>query len=113
MHRQPGKEFDPDKWEFVSALVKDDSNLQEYAAKQVLYETGLNVEFVKAGNDFKVYDEYGERLIHPFLFEAASDNVVLRQKDHSEYQWTLTSDLKLYRTVKDLDKSLLALDFST
>lgn len=71
------------------------------------------MEFVKAGNDFKVYDEYGEWLLHPFLFEAASDNVVLRQKDHSEYQWILTGDLKLYKTVKDLDKNLLALGFPT
>lgn len=33
LHRQPGKEFDPDRWEFVSAFVKDNPNLQEYAAK--------------------------------------------------------------------------------
>jgi len=110
LRRKSNNKFDPDKWEFVSAFIKDKTNLEKYAKEQVYKETGLETEFLKSGEDFKVNDEYGLWLIHPFLFETFGDDVVLQPKDHSEYKWVLGEDLKIYRTIKDLDQNLKSLD---
>lgn len=110
LHRKSDKKFDPDKWEFVSSFMKDVENLEEYARTQVRKETALEVKFIKSGEKFKVNDEYGVWLIHPFLFEAYKNNVVLQPEDHSEYEWILAKDLEFYLAVKDLDKNLISLN---
>ena len=110
LHRKPDKKFDPDKWEFVSGFIKVKDNLKEFTENQINYETGLNVKFIKSGRDFSVNDEYGEWLIHPFLFEAHFGEIVLQPEDHSLYKWVSPKDLKLYPTVKDLNKNLQLLD---
>ena len=113
LHRKGDKKFGPNRWEFVSAFVEDNPGLQEYAQKQVGDETGLEVKFVRRGADFTVFDEYGEWLIHPFLFEARSENAVLRPADHTEFKWVSASETNKYETVKDLEKNLRALHLGT
>lgn len=108
LKRAETKRFDPGKWEFISGFVKKE-NLQNFAKEQVLYETGLNTNFVKRGDDFKVYDEYGEWLIHPFLFSSESEDVRLRE-DHETYKWIEPIDLPKFNTVHDLKKNLTALN---
>jgi len=110
LHRQSNKKFDPNKWEFISGFVKGKADLKKYVIEQIKKETVLNVEFIKFGKDFTVDDEYGMWSIHPFLFKAIKDNVVLQYKDHLEYKWVLAEDLKFYSTVKDLDKNLASLN---
>lgn len=107
LKRGQNKHYDPGKWEFVSGFVKE-GNLQDFAKERVLYETGLNVSFVKRGDDFKVYDEYGEWFIHPFLFSTESKDARLKD-DHERYEWIEIIDLTKFDKVKDLEKNLISL----
>ena len=109
LQRQGTKKFDPGKWEFVSGFVKRGGTLQEQARHQIILETGLNATILRAGKSFKVTDEYGIWLIHPFLFSSENSLVNLRTEDHSQYAWVNSKNLNSFSTVKDLQKNLEAL----
>ena len=109
LKRTMTKHFDPGKWEFVSGFVNTIKDLPSFAKERIFYETGLETAFVKKGKDFKVYDSYGEWLIHPFLFSSKSEDVKLRE-DHKTYKWIETSDLSKFDTVHELEKNLIALN---
>lgn len=110
LKRQQNKRYDPGKWEFVSGFVNK-RNLKNFAKERVLYETGLRTTFIKKGDDFKAYDEYGKWLIHPFLFSSDSENVQLRE-DHEKYEWIEINKLSKFNKVHDLEKNLIALNLS-
>lgn len=109
LKRAETKHFDPGKWEFVSGFINNEKDLRKFARERVLFETGLETIFVKKGEDFKVNDEYGEWLIHPFIFSSNSANVVLKY-DHERYEWMEPNDLSKFNTVHDLEKNLTALN---
>ncbi len=108
LKRTEDKHFDPSKWEFVSGFVKG-KDLQDFVRERVLFETGLETFFAKKGEDFKVNDEYGEWIIHPFLFSSESEDVKLRE-DHETYKWIEPSELSQFETVHELKRNLVALN---
>lgn len=106
--RATHNKYDPGRWEFVSVFVKE-TDIEKQAVSQVKSETGLNVKLIKVGNVFKVEDEYGNWLIHPFLFMPQNQEVKI-DKDHTDYRWVTPGELIDFDCVKDLDGNLTALD---
>jgi ADP-ribose pyrophosphatase YjhB (NUDIX family) len=109
LKRLPDKEFDPEKWEFVSGFVRENKSLEENATEQLFYETAVKGKLIQTGKSFEVDDQYGKWLIHPFLFETDSIKVKVKDCDHSEYKWVAANTLQKFNCVKDLEKNLESL----
>lgn len=109
LKRNENKRFDPGKWEFISGFINNEQNLQDFAKERILFETGLETFLTKKGEDFKVNDEYGEWLIHPFLFSSESEDVKLKE-DHETYKWIEPSELSQFDTVHEIKRNLIALN---
>jgi ribA/ribD-fused uncharacterized protein len=115
LERQPGKTFDPGRWEFVSAARVDfSSDLARQAVAQVRHETGLDAALVLAGRHFDVEDSYGRWRLYPFLLRAEHGTVALRPRDHRDHRWveaaSFSAFVERHECVKDLAKNLAALD---
>jgi isopentenyldiphosphate isomerase len=101
----------PDKWEFVSGMGKADiKDWARFAEDRIRHETGLASKFVKQGKEFNLTDKYGEWLVKPFLFKTTSDDVQVQSEDHDAYRFIEPSEIKEFKCVKDLDKTLKALE---
>lgn len=109
LKRNLTKRFDPGKWEFISGFMNNEQNLKDFAKERALYETDLDVRYIKQGTDFKINDKYGQWLIHPFLFSSDSDRVKLKE-DHETYRWIEMNELSNFNTVSQLSKNLTALN---
>lgn len=110
IERTADSKYDPARWEFVSAFIEN-GDVIEQTTERVKKETGLDVQFVKAGEPFEVKDEYGQWLIHPFLFKPLTAQVKL-DANHSGYAWVTSEQLAHYSTVRELDKNLRAFGLS-
>ncbi len=109
LQRQMQKKY-PGKWEFVSSRIFDGKPLDVQARELIMFETGLQASLVKNGKMFSVQDQYGEWIIHPYLFSCNQSIVGLRKHEHQSHKWINLEEIDQFDTVTDIKKNLISLD---
>ncbi len=93
-------------WAGVSGYVESGETPLEAVIREVREETGIrDPVLLKEGKPFLVRDRDRSWLIHPFIFESPTADVVL-DWEHKRYKWIDAEDIGRLQTVPGLDKAL-------
>lgn len=97
------------KWAAVSGFIE--SYPQSQSLLEIKEETGLefsDVELARAGLPFEIDDEDNGVLwvIHPYLYNVISQNDIMIDAEHFEYEWIRPESLSKYDTVPGLQEAL-------
>ena len=94
------------RWACVSGYLEPGETPLMRAFTEILEETGLTQEQVTLRNtgtkiDFYDTEAHAQWIIHPFLFEASTDTIVI-DWEHTTYAWVSPGDIGSYATVPKL-----------
>ena len=98
------------KWACVSGYIEEGETPLETAFKELSEEIGFgkdDVELIREGDQVLAEDNEILWTIHPFLFAAKKQEVVL-DWEHKEYKWILFEELENYSTVPKLNETILS-----
>jgi 8-oxo-dGTP diphosphatase len=98
----------PNKWQTPSGFIREGESAEEAIIREVKEETSLDGTIKKSGRSFEVVDEWARWIIVPFLISVKSDNVVIDNKEHSEFKWIKVDEVSSFECVKGIDKDLEA-----
>lgn len=99
------------KWACVSGYIEEGETPLETAYKELSEEIGFgkdDVELIREGEPVLAQDNEVLWTIHPFLFAAKKNEIVL-DWEHTEYKWILYEELKNYSTVPKLNETILSM----
>ncbi len=97
----------PDMWEFISWVSREKATPKIDAVKRhICHATGLSLSEPYAGKKFRVASVHSTLYMHPFIFQADSDEVTLLPEKHESYRWVRPQDIGKYALVQDLDNCL-------
>jgi predicted aconitase with swiveling domain/ADP-ribose pyrophosphatase YjhB (NUDIX family) len=97
------------KWAGVSGYVEEGESPDQTAPREIREELSIDkFELVGKADPFAIREEGHIWTIHPYLYEARSEEVVT-DWEHTEHRWVLPGEVKDYDTVPGLDKLLSAL----
>lgn len=98
------------KWACVSGYIEDGETPLETAFKELLEEIQFSkddVELIREGKPVMAEDNEVLWAVHPFLFAAKKNEIVL-DWEHKEYKWILFEELTKYSTVPKLNETILS-----
>lgn len=100
-------EINPGKWEFVGGRVEFGEDLEEALKREVMEETGINVNIDKILYA-TTYRRKENRQAFINVYKCfAKDGKVLLSEEHKEYKWVSKEEFRklLYKDIlKDIDK---------
>jgi 8-oxo-dGTP pyrophosphatase MutT (NUDIX family) len=93
-------------WAGVSGYIEAGETPLEAVIREVREETGIrDPVLLKEGKPFLVRDNDRSWLIHPFIFESPTPDIVL-DWEHKRYMWIDAKDIGRLQIVPGLDKAL-------
>lgn len=108
MHRVKELRVFPEKWDFPSGSIEDESARQA-SLRELKEETGLEGEIQREGEPFLLETRHGDFQVHPFLVEADSEEIEMNW-EHDEYRWMELGEIDEFETVEGLKRDLEVLD---
>lgn len=75
------------KWEPVSGFIREHESTEAAVTREILEETGLRTEIVRAGPAFEVHDDGASWIIKPFLMRQTCERRVAVEAEHDDYVW--------------------------
>lgn len=109
LKRTPQRRSSPSKWETVSGFIKEYEAAEDTVLREVKEETGLKGKIGNKGRVFEVSDKWGRWIIVPFLIQVNSGKVRIDPKEHSEYKWVTSKEIKKFDCVAGMKKRLKSL----
>ena len=100
----------PNKWCFVTGIVRKGETLEKAVLREIKEETGLKGNIVGSGKAFEVNDKWGDWLINPFLVSVTKSKVELDQTENIIFEWILPQEIDNYNCVVDIKKDLMNLN---
>lgn len=104
LKRSENRDVQPGKWDFPSGHIDEDEEPKNAALRELKEETGLLGKVLKSGEPFAVDTEDGFYEVHPFLVKVKG--TVELSREHTDYKWVKSSELKDFETVEGLKKDL-------
>ncbi len=105
--RADNDDFLPGVWEIPGGKLEIDESCEEGTAREVLEETGLEVEVVSIISNWEYEHDSRLRFLQlDFLCRAINQNVKLSE-EHSDYAWITYSELDNYDISPEVKEDLL------
>jgi len=106
--RADNDDFLPGVWEIPGGKLEIDESCEEGTTREVLEETGLDVEIVSIISNWEYNHDSGyTRFVQlDFLCEAKNHEVKLSE-EHSDYAWITFDDLDNYKISQEVKEDLL------
>ena len=103
------------QWAGVSGYVEPGDEIEARAIIEIMEETGLHRDqfsLITRGNPIEFYDPAEDRhwCVHPFLFSALTDDIVV-DWEHETFEWVDLERLGDYATVPKLKETVWQLLF--
>lgn len=91
LKRAKGSEIEPEKWGLPAGHLEKFLSPEKNVLKEIKEETGLDIIDCKLMN---IRDLVGGRKIYYFLCIPAEGEVILNNREHSQYKWMSIKDIK-------------------
>ena len=82
------------KWECPGGLIEEGEIPEKAIIREIKEETGLEGRIVKQLPTIRMTDEQYDSRCDVYLIDAASMNVKLNKKEHLDYAWMKSGDVK-------------------
>lgn len=89
------------KWCFPGGSIEEGETSEEAAIREVVEETGLDVQIIDTGESFVAKGELGKWQIYPFLMSDNGGEVELNH-ENSEFKWLEKHQMLEYDTLGDM-----------
>ena len=86
------------KWEVPGGKIEENESPEQAILREIKEETGLNCEIIKELPLLELKKETFQSKCHVFLIKTTSNKVIL-SKEHSEFIWVTSEEVKIMKSV--------------